>query len=96
MHIEMKTQFKIIYFITSHSKRVCTHGLECPYGAYIFTPSLFFINSDMYKLLTHIICPFCAYATFINETPGLSGEWFEKRHSEERETDQTDVVPLAL
>ncbi len=23
------------------------------------------------KLLTHIICPFCAYAAFINETPGL-------------------------
>ncbi len=24
------------------------------------------------KLLTHIICPFCAYAAFINETPDLT------------------------
>ncbi len=23
------------------------------------------------KLLTHIICPICEYAAFINETPGL-------------------------
>ncbi len=73
MHIEMKTQFKIIYFITSHSKSVRTHGLECPYGEYIFTPSIFFYKSGYVhgKLLTHIICPFCAYATFINETLGL-------------------------
>ncbi len=47
MHIEMKTQFKIVSFITSHSKSVRTHGLECLYGEYIFTPSLFFINPDM-------------------------------------------------
>ncbi len=38
----------IIYFITPpHSKRVCLHGLECPYGEYIFTPSLFCQNTDL-------------------------------------------------
>ena len=50
VYIEMKTDFKIIvYFITflTPGKRVRTHGLECPYGAYIFTPSLFFITPDM-------------------------------------------------
>ncbi len=63
----MKTQFKIIYIITPHSKRVCSHGLECPYSADIFTPSLFFIKPDYVrrKLLTHIICPCCTYAAFI-------------------------------
>ncbi len=49
VYIEMKTKFKLfIYFITflTPGKIVCTHGLECPYGAYIFMPSLFFINPD--------------------------------------------------
>ncbi len=67
VHIEIKTQFKIIYFITPHCKSVHTHGLECPYGAYIFTPSLFLINPDMcMENCLRILCPFCAYATFIN------------------------------
>ncbi len=33
--------------ITSHSKRVRMHGLECPlWCVHIFMPSLFFINLD--------------------------------------------------
>ncbi len=47
MHIEMKTQFKIVYFINSHSKRVRMHGLECPYDADIFMAILYFINLDI-------------------------------------------------
>ncbi len=74
MHIEMKTQFKIIYFITSHSKSVRTHGLECLCGEYIFYDKFILYKSGFVrgKLLTHIICPFCVYATFMNETPGPS------------------------
>ncbi len=70
MHIEIK---QFIYFITPHSKRVCAHGLECPYGAYIFISSLFFYKSGYVrgKLLKHIIRPYCAYAVFINETPDV-------------------------
>ncbi len=65
----MKTQFKIIYFITPHSKRV--HGLECPYGC-VHIYGKFILYKSGYvcgKLLTHIICSFCAYTAFINETP---------------------------
>ena len=50
VYIEMKTDFKIVAdFITflTPGKRVRTHGLECPYVEYIFTPSLFFINPDI-------------------------------------------------
>ncbi len=49
VYIEMKAEFKIVvYFITflTSGKRVCTHGLECPYGTYLCL-SLFFINPDM-------------------------------------------------
>ncbi len=59
----MKTQLKLVYFITPHSKRVCTHGLEC---LYIFTACLFFINPDMcVENCLRIL------AMFIKETPVL-------------------------
>ncbi len=37
----------------------------------IFTPSLFFVNPDrcVENCVRIFICPFSAYATFLNETP---------------------------
>ncbi len=68
----MKTKFKIVYFITSHSKSVRTHGQECPYGEYIYAKFIFYKSWYVHgKLLTHIKCSFCAYATYIDETAGL-------------------------
>ncbi len=64
MHIEVKTRFKIIYFIT-------------PKESYAWSNKLIF--KVCRQLLTHIICPFCAYAAFINETPGLLGTAFLNR-----------------
>ncbi len=51
---------------------MCMHGQEHPYGAHIFTPSLFFINPDMCfeNSVRMFLCPFCVYATFIHEAPG--------------------------
>ncbi len=51
---------------------MCMHGQEHPYGAHIFTPSLFFINPDMCfeNSVCTFLCPFCVYATFIHEAPG--------------------------
>ncbi len=48
------------------------HGQEHPYGAHIFTPSLFFINPDMCfeNSVRTFLCPFCVYTTFIHEAPG--------------------------
>ncbi len=41
--------------------------VECPYGEYIFTPSLFFINPDMgVENCLRILYP---HFVFINETP---------------------------
>ncbi len=54
-----------------------TPGIDCPYGADIFTPSLFFFNLDICvkKLCMHISMPILCivYATFINEIPGVNG-----------------------
>ncbi len=74
VYIEMKTEFKIlVYFITflTPGKRVRTHSQEHPY---IFTPSLFCINLDtcMENSGSTVLCPFCAYAAFIHEAPGLT------------------------
>ncbi len=49
VYIDMQTEFKnrcLAYLITflTPGKRVRMHGLECPYGAYIFTAGLFFRN----------------------------------------------------
>jgi len=55
------------------SKRVRTHGQEHPYGAHLFTPSLFFKNPDMCveKCVRIYLCPFCAYTTFIHQGPDV-------------------------
>ncbi len=65
--------FKIIVYIITPGKRVRTHSKEHPYGAHIFTPSLCFINPDMCleNSVFTFLCPFCAYATFIHEAPGV-------------------------
>ncbi len=75
VYIEIKTEFKIlVYFITflTPGKRVRKHSQEHPYGAHIFTPSLFFINPDtcVENSARTFLCPFCAYAAFIHEAPG--------------------------
>ncbi len=50
-----------------------THSQEHPYGAHIFTASLFFINPDtcVENSARTFLCPFCAYAAFIHEAPGV-------------------------
>lgn len=39
--------FCLLSYFTYSSKRVCMHGIESPYSAHIFMPSLFFKNTDM-------------------------------------------------
>ncbi len=55
-------------------KKSGTHSQEHPYGAHIFTPSLFFINPDMClkNSVRTFLCSFCAYGMFIHEAPGPS------------------------
>ncbi len=82
VYIEMKTEFKIlVYFITflTPGKSVRTHSQEHPYGAHIFTPSLFFINPDtcVENSVRTFLCPFCAYAAFIHEPHGVR---FQRNH----------------
>ncbi len=55
-------QFKIIYFITSHSKRVCTHGLMSVrwvhiYGKFIFYKSRYVdVENCLHILYMPIVC----------------------------------------
>jgi len=55
--------FGLLHYFAHSSKRVCTHGLELPYGAHIFTLSLFFINPDMCveNPVRTFQCLFCVY-----------------------------------
>ncbi len=61
VYIEMKTEFKfLVYFITflTPGKRVRTHIQEHPYGAHIFTPSLFFMNRAWKTAHSHFYAHF--------------------------------------
>ncbi len=56
-----------------------THSQEHPYGAHVFTPSLFFINPDtcLENSTRTFLCPFCAYAAFIHEAPDLANQFIQ-------------------
>ncbi len=72
VYIEMKTEFKIlVYFITflTPGKRVRTHSQEHSYLRQVY----FFINPDtcVENSAHTVLCPFCAYAAYIHEAPGV-------------------------
>ncbi len=68
VYIEMKTVFKIVvYFINflTPGKRVCMHGSE--FACRVFINPTFCVGSGVRLFQGR----FCAYATVINEAPGL-------------------------
>ncbi len=76
VYIDMKTEFKIVvYFINflTPGKRVCTHGSEFACRCANFPVKFVFINPTFcigsgVRLFQG---RFCAYATVVNEAPGL-------------------------
>ncbi len=67
----MKTDFKIlVYFITFLTPGKRVKNIRTMHK---FKPSLFFINPNtcLENSIHTFLCPFCAYATFIHEAPGV-------------------------